>query len=315
MRTLLYTDPLFREHRTGAHPERSQRLEKIEAHLAERKLAERCQAASWQPATLERLERNHTRAHIEAVRRMAAAGGGNIEADTVVSEKSYDAALLAVGAVCDATLEVGESRAANALCLVRPPGHHAKETAPMGFCLFNNVAVAARVALEELRMDRVLIVDWDVHHGNGTQDSFWDDGRVGFFSIHRFPFYPGTGDVDETGTGAARGMIRNVPVRFETSRADFKAKFARELSDFTARIKPDLILVSAGFDAHREDPIGSLGLETEDFVELSNVVLKLAEEYCGGRVVSTLEGGYHVDRLAESVGVHLECLLAASEKG
>jgi acetoin utilization deacetylase AcuC-like enzyme len=315
MKTLLYTNPLFREHRTGAHPERPLRLEKIESHLAEKQLTQRCDSRRWESVSPERLERNHAREHIEAVRQFCAQGGGRIESDTVVSEKSFEAATLAAGAVCDAVLQVGSGHAPNALCLVRPPGHHALQKAPMGFCLFNNVAVAARTAIEELHLDRVLIVDWDVHHGNGTQASFWDDGRVGFFSIHRFPFYPGTGDADETGSGKGLGMIRNVPIRFGTSRADILAKFTRELTDFAGKVKPQLILISAGFDAHREDPIGSLGLETEDFSELSEVVQRLAQEHCGGKIVSTLEGGYHVDRLAECVGVHLEKLLESAQNG
>jgi len=315
MKTLLYKSPLFLEHRTGSHPERPLRLEKIEAHLKDQKLDERCIAPAWKPVSRERLLRNHAEEHIVAVQRFAEMGGERIESDTVVSEKSYEVALLAAGAVCDAVEKVANGDAANALCLVRPPGHHALKKAPMGFCLFNNIAVAAHTAVSELGMDRVMIVDWDVHHGNGTQASFWEDGRVGFFSIHRFPFYPGTGDSDETGAGKGLGMIHNVPVRFGTSRADFKAKFTKELTDFAAKVKPQLVLISAGFDAHREDPIGSLGLESEDFAELSDVVLGIAREYCGGKVVSTLEGGYHVDRLAESVGLHLKQLLKASEAG
>ena len=314
MKTLLYANPLFREHRTGMHPERPLRLEKIEEHLKERQLDAKCEAAVWKPVSVERLLRNHTREHIEAVRKFAEGGGGRIESDTVVSEKSNAAALLAAGAVCDAVEKVVRGDAANALCLVRPPGHHALAKAPMGFCLFNNVAVAARTAVEELKLDRVLIVDWDVHHGNGTQDAFWTDGRVGFFSIHRFPFYPGTGNFDETGSGKGLGMIRNLPMRFGVSRADFKAKFTKELSDFASQVKPQLVLISAGFDAHREDPIGSLGLESEDFVDLSDAVLAIAREHCQGKVVSTLEGGYHVDRLAECVGLHLQSLLNAADK-
>ena len=309
MNTLLYTDPLFREHRTGMHPERPLRLEKIEAHLKEQKLAEQCIAVRPTPVARERLLRNHSQEYVEEAAKFAAQGGGRIESDTVVSEKSYDAALLAAGAVCDAVAKVVKGDAANALCLVRPPGHHALTKAAMGFCLFNNVAIAARTAVAEFDLDRVLIVDWDVHHGNGTQAAFWDDGRVALFSIHRYPFYPGTGAADETGTDRGLGLIRNVPVKFGTSRADFKASFTRELTDLAAKVKPQLVLVSAGFDAHREDPIGSLGLESEDFIELTDIVLGVAHEHCSGKLVSTLEGGYHVDRLAECVGLHLKRLL------
>ena len=180
----------------------------------------------------------------------------------------------------------------------------------MGFCLFNSVAVAARSALAQHDLDRVLIVDWDVHHGNGTQEMFWDDGRVAFLSIHRWPFYPGTGDSDEIGSGRGLGWIRNVPVEFGTPRQSFHDQFERALADLAAKVRPQLILVSAGFDAHREDPIGSLELETEDFTNLTKTVLAVADEYAGGRTVSLLEGGYNPQRLAESVEAHLSVLIA-----
>jgi len=155
----------------------------------------------------------------------------------------------------------------------------------------------------------VLIVDWDVHHGNGTQEMFWEDGRVGFLSIHRFPFYPGSGDADETGKGKGLGMIANVPVGFGTPLREYHQRFERALTDLAAKVQPQLVLISAGFGAHREDPIGSLGLEVEDFAKLTQTVLNVAHQYAEGRVVSVLEGGYNPKRLAESVGVHLEELL------
>jgi acetoin utilization deacetylase AcuC-like enzyme len=180
----------------------------------------------------------------------------------------------------------------------------------MGFCLLNNVAIAARAALAEHDLDHVLIVDWDVHHGNGTQEMFWEDGRVGFLSIHRWPFYPGTGDSDETGSGRGLGWISNVPVQFGTPRQTFHERFERALIDLAAKVRPQLVLVSAGFDAHRDDPIGSLELETEDFVRLTQTVLAIARQYAGGRTVSLLEGGYNPQRLAECVEAHLTELLA-----
>jgi acetoin utilization deacetylase AcuC-like enzyme len=182
----------------------------------------------------------------------------------------------------------------------------------MGFCLFNNVAVAALAAIAEQQLDRVLIADWDVHHGNGTQETFWEDGRVGFFSIHRWPFYPGTGDSDETGGGQGLGWITNEPVEYGTPPAKFHERFERALTALAAKARPQLVLISAGFDAHRQDPIGSLDLEVEDFARLTRTVLGVAREYAGGRVVSILEGGYNPQRLAESVGVHLSELLKPS---
>jgi acetoin utilization deacetylase AcuC-like enzyme len=178
----------------------------------------------------------------------------------------------------------------------------------MGFCLFNNVAVAAAHARVKHGLDRVLIVDWDVHHGNGTQDIFYGDGQVVFFSSHRYPFYPGSGAASETGTGNGLGAIFNLPCEFGITRKDFKSAFEAQLSRAVKRAKPQLILISAGFDAHREDPIGSLGLESEDFVELTGMICRIADSECDGRIVSLLEGGYNVQRLAECVELHAAAL-------
>jgi acetoin utilization deacetylase AcuC-like enzyme len=219
--------------------------------------------------------------------------------------------LLAAGAATDAVARVLRGEDRTAMCLVRPPGHHALPERPMGFCLFNNIAVAARAAIAEQGLERVLIVDWDVHHGNGTQDMFYADGQIGFFSSHRWPFYPGTGAADETGTGDGLGATRNLPIEFGTPRSQFLARFRLQLEDLAAKLRPQLVLVSAGFDAHREDPIGSLGLEVEDFETLSGYVVDVANVHAGGRVVSLLEGGYNPQRLAECVEAQLVRLLEA----
>jgi acetoin utilization deacetylase AcuC-like enzyme len=308
--TLLYLSETFLEHDTGAHPERALRLKAIHQHLTDSGLAERCTRPAWSPATKEQVCRLHDERYFDLVGAYAAAGGGQIEVDTVVSQRSFEVALLAVGAVGDGVRRVLAGEDQSALCLVRPPGHHALRKAPMGFCLFNNVAVAARSALVEQGLDRVLIVDWDVHHGNGTQDMFWEDEQVGFFSIHRFPFYPGTGEADETGSGRGLGYTRNLPIAYGTPRDEYLSAFQTSLEDFAAKIRPQLVLISAGFDAHRQDPVGSLQLETEDFAELTRIVRAIADVHCGGRIVGVLEGGYHPQRLAESVGVHLEGLLS-----
>ena len=180
----------------------------------------------------------------------------------------------------------------------------------MGFCLFNHIAVGAKHAVDELGVDRVLIVDWDVHHGNGTQEVFYEAENLGFFSIHRSPFYPGTGKKEETGRGAGLGTTLNVTHDFGVSRKDYLESFARGLEQLAKKMRPELIMISAGFDAHRSDPIGSLGLEVEDFAELTKLVLATAQEYCKGKVVSMMEGGYHPDVLALCVETHLTTLLA-----
>ncbi len=237
-------------------------------------------------------------------------GGGRIESDTVCSERSFDAARLAAGATCDAVGQVLEGHDKQALCLVRPPGHHALPAEPMGFCLLNNVAIAARWAVRKYDVNRVLVVDWDVHHGNGTQAIFWEDPQVGFLSIHRWPFYPGTGRADETGTGDALGTKVNLPTEFGTARKVYLDRFHSGLESLAKKMKPELVLISAGFDAHADDPVGSLGLETEDFAALTQSVLDVADAYAGGRVISVLEGGYNTGILAGCVALHLEGLLA-----
>ena len=310
--TMLYSSPIFLEHDTGQHPEKAERLRCVTRHLSEQGLDAKCRRPEIVPVSLERLGRVHSLRYVAEIDEFAERHGGYIEADTVVSRRSYHVALHAAGAVCDAVERVLRGDDRLALCLIRPPGHHALEKSAMGFCLFNNIAAGARVATREFGLERVLIVDWDVHHGNGTQDMFWRDPQVAFFSAHRFPFYPGTGDRDEVGAGAAIGTKKNLPVRFGTPRKDYLAMFTNELETFADRVRPQLVLISAGFDAHRLDPIGSLGLETEDFTTLTQCVLRVAEVHSGGKIVSVLEGGYNTDVLPACVETHLRQLLAAT---
>jgi acetoin utilization deacetylase AcuC-like enzyme len=308
--TLLYYDPRFLDHDTGPyHPERSERLWQTIVHLDEAGVVGECTRPPWQPASRERLMLVHEPGYIDRLAALAENGGGWFDSDTVVSPASPDAARLASGAACDAVTRVLADEAKTALCLVRPPGHHALAERAMGFCLFNHIAVAAHVALEEHQLERVLIVDWDVHHGNGTQDTFYADGRVGYFSIHRWPFYPGTGAAEETGTDDGLGATRNLPVPVGTSRDAYLDLFRRELEDFATRIRPQLVLLSAGFDAHRADPLGSFVLETEDFADLTKEVLEVAATHSGSRVVSILEGGYNPPVLAKCVETHLRELI------
>jgi acetoin utilization deacetylase AcuC-like enzyme len=307
--TLLYTDLRYLDHETGKHPERAARLRPTMAHLDHTWLAAQCERPVPVPCSRHHLARVHAIQYIDEVWAFAHSGGGDIDPDTVVSPATFDVALLAAGAVVDAVDRVVRGEDTSALCLVRPPGHHALADRAMGFCIFNNVAVGAAAAVDEFGLDRVLIVDFDVHHGNGTQAMFWEDPRVGFFSIHRWPFYPGSGRADEQGGGAGLGTTVNVPIPFGTSRKDYLAAFRTKLEGLADRIRPQLVLVSAGFDAHRNDPLGNLGLETEDFEAMTDAILDIADIHAGGRVVSVLEGGYNPPVLAECLEDHLGRIL------
>jgi acetoin utilization deacetylase AcuC-like enzyme len=316
--TILFTDSWFLRHDTGpGHPERPDRLRAIAAMLDQTGLRARCATGTYQPVIDELLRRVHDAGQINLVRQVTQAGGGRIEADTVVSPESDQVARAAAGVGVAAVDAVLAGKDHNALCLVRPPGHHATPDQSMGFCLYNNVALAARHALAAHQLNRVLIVDWDVHHGNGTQDIFYRDPQVTFFSIHRYGagFYPGTGAADETGSGPGLGHIHNAPIRYGTPPAEYQAHFRATLEKAADRYKPELVLISAGFDAHRLDPIGSLGLEVKDFAVLSREVLQVAATHARRRVISFLEGGYHLQALAEGVRVHLESLLASPSLG
>lgn len=308
--TLLYTDDIFLKHDTGQHPECADRLEHIHRRLQTGGWLERVVRPPVVTADASDLRHCHTDDYLQRLRDTALAGGGRVESDTVMSRDSADAAWKAAGCAIDAVERVVAGEDHQALCLARPPGHHALRDAPMGFCLLSNVAIAAKTAVERLGLARVLVVDWDVHHGNGTQDAVYEDEHIVFFSAHRSPFYPGTGQRSETGAGAGLGTIFNLPLKFGTSRKDLLAAFEGELTKAAERCRPELVLISAGFDAHAEDPIGSLGLQTEDFAELTSMVRDVARTHAGGRLVSCLEGGYNVERLADSVELHLQTLLS-----
>ncbi len=309
--TLLYTDPLFLEHHTGAHPENARRLRAINVQLEKAGLVAQCRKGAFQPLTDDQVAQVHNRRLAPLVKYVAEQGGGFMDGDTVVSPASYQAALSAAGACTAAVDAVLAGQERTALCLVRPPGHHATPERSMGFCLFNNVALAARHAQKAHQLQRILIVDWDVHHGNGTQDIFYHEAGIFFLSIHRHGhgFYPGTGNADETGSGSGLGWTCNVPVEYGTSPEDYRGLFAAALDRAAVKCRPELVLLSAGFDAHVQDPIGSLDLTEEDFRWLTQQVLEVARTHAGGRLVSCLEGGYNLQALADSVQAHLEELL------
>jgi acetoin utilization deacetylase AcuC-like enzyme len=245
---------------------------------------------------------------LDKARALCVAGGGHLDADTFVSPDSFSVSMHAAGSAVAAVDRVLMGPDHTAFCLIRPPGHHATATESMGFCVFNNIAIAAHYARDVHHLDRVLIVDFDVHHGNGTQDIFYADPAVHFLSIHRHPFYPGTGHESETGTGAGLGTTRNIPIGFGSSRNIYLDQFRRGLEASLEKARPQMILISAGFDAHKDDPIGSLGLEIEDYATMTRWLQEAANSHCAGRIVSCLEGGYNLDQLPLLVATHLQNL-------
>jgi acetoin utilization deacetylase AcuC-like enzyme len=292
-------DPIFLEHRAEGHPERPERLTAIMRALAAlpdlRRLAPRA-------ATPAELELVHTAAHVERMRALSASGGGRVDPDTYVTPRTFEVARHAVGALLAAADEIAAGRARNAFCAVRPPGHHATRDRAMGFCIFNQVAVAARYVQARTAWKKVLIVDFDVHHGNGTQDIFYRDDSVFYLSVHRAPFYPGTGAASERGSGTTL----NLPFAPGTPRAEILGAWETAVRRVGREFAPDFVLVSAGFDAYRDDPIGGLGYEVDDYRRLMEVVVEVAPP---GRVVSALEGGYNLDALGACAAAHLAPLL------
>ncbi len=293
--------PVYLEHNQPGHPENARRLERIMAALRDVGMLERLTPIEARPATEEELARVHTPGYIAYVRRIAERGGGHLDADTYMNARSYEAAVMAAGGLLALVEAVLEGRVRNGFALVRPPGHHALPDRGMGFCLFNNVAVAARHAQTFPGIRRVFIADIDVHHGNGTQAVFEADPTVFYFSTHEYPYYPGTGHWSEAGIGEGEGSILNVPLPAGVGDQGYLRVYEELLWPLVRRFRPDLILVSAGYDSHWQDPLAMMQLSLGGYARIARELVAMAEELCGGRIVFTLEGGYHLDVLAHGV--------------
>jgi acetoin utilization deacetylase AcuC-like enzyme len=308
--TGLAADPACKEHRTGLrHPEQPARFDAALDALKGLQLL----TIKPRVATEDEISLCHELRYIRLVEREVQAESHQLSTgDTIISAGSLDAALRATGAALNAVDAVFNKKVHNAFCIVRPPGHHATPMKGMGFCLFNSVAIAARYAQRKYGVQRVLIADWDVHHGNGTQDIFYTDGSVFFFSTHQHPWYPGTGAPGETGDGAGAGMIMNRPFPAGSGRKEILGAFEQMLAPAAKKVKPELVLISAGFDSRIDDPLGNFLLTDADFADLTRIMLKIADQTAGGRVVSVLEGGYSLTGLASAVRSHVEALMEGS---
>lgn len=313
MTTAYLYSPIFLEHKEVGHPESPERLQEIMRVLRETGVLPRLTALEPIPVTDAELEAVHTPDLIARVKQIVARGGGHLDPDTYTNARSLDAARLAAGALVRAVDAVMSGEVDNAFALVRPPGHHATRSRAMGFCLFNNVAVGAQHALDAHHLERVLIVDYDVHHGNGTQDIFYRTPRVLYFSTHQYPYYPGTGDWREIGEGEGEGFTANVPVPPGVGDDGYQCIFADLLFPLAERYQPQLVLVSVGFDAHWRDPLAMENLSLVGYTRLARTLIELAREQCAGRIVFALEGGYDLDVVAHGVATTFRALLGDAE--
>jgi len=302
-------DPVFLEHETGTHPENPDRLRATMALLEEAGLVERLRRIEARDATPDELALVHDPRYVAELERVAREGGGWADPDTLIMSRSFDVAVCVVGSTLAAVDAVVAGDVASAFCLVRPPGHHSSARRAMGFCLLNHVAVAAAYARARHGIDRVAIVDIDVHHGNGTQDAFYGEPGVLYASTHEYPFYPGTGAASETGAAAGRGYTINIPMPHRSGDAEHRRAFEEVVVPALRRYRPQLVLVSAGFDAHFADDIAGQQLSVDGYGALVSMIKATADELCGGRIVVALEGGYHLVALPWCVRRTIELLL------
>jgi acetoin utilization deacetylase AcuC-like enzyme len=308
-KTAIVEDSRFLDHRGPAnHPERPDRLAAVADALAARdgeltRIAPRA-------ATHDEILRVHSRGHLDEIAAAVRSAPGQLDADTYVSSESLKVANLAAGGAADLALRVARGEFATGLAAIRPPGHHAEPDRAMGFCLFNNVAIAARALQHEQGVEKILIIDWDVHHGNGTQHYFDADPSVFYASTHQFPFYPGTGAIGESGVGRGEGYTLNVPLPAGCGDTEYVGAFQHLIVPAAESFEPELILISSGFDAHRDDPLAAMNVTRAGYRGMAAIVRSLAEDLCGGRLVFVLEGGYAASGLRDGVGAVLEVMLA-----
>ena len=310
MKTALMNDAVFREHLIGRdHVERPERMDAVMSAIGDAGLMGRLQRIPARDATEEELLLCHTREYLAIARRDVESGRPFLSTgDTDITPNSWGIAVRAAGGVLNAVDAVMTGAAKHAFCAVRPPGHHANQSRGMGFCLLNNIAIGARYAQRRHGIARAMIVDWDVHHGNGTQDIFYRDGSVFFFSSHQWPLYPGTGRADETGEGAGAGTTMNFPFPAGSGRREILGAMQDALVPAAEKFQPELVLISAGFDSRIGDLLGRFTLTDQDFADLTRLVMEIADRYAGGRVVSVLEGGYNLSGLGSAAAAHVEAL-------
>ncbi len=307
------THPIYLSHDTGDwHPESPKRLLAIQEHLEQTgKLSQlKLVPPTPHPEAEKSILSVHSSAYYELLRQKTPRDGlVHLDPDTPLSPLSLQAAEMAVSGLLTAIDHVMAGELQSGFCALRPPGHHAESNRAMGFCFFNNVAIGARYLQKQYHLERVFILDWDVHHGNGTQNSFYNDPTVFYFSTHQYPFYPGTGSAQEKGSGDGEGFTLNCPLPAGSGDREILSRLHKEMAKAVAAFRPEFILISAGFDAHREDPLASLNVTDEGFAEMTRIVKGLASTYCRGRIVSSLEGGYNHSALARSVGRHIQVLM------
>ncbi len=306
-------DPVYLKHDTGQHVERVARLEATISYMEETGLTQRLTLIQPRAATVEEIALVHQKQYIDHIREVAEKGGGWLDADTVMSRHSYEAACYAAGGTIRATEAVMDGEVSSAFALVRPPGHHATATQAMGFCLFNNVAIAAKYARNKYKLGHIAIIDFDIHHGNGTQEAFYNDPQVLYISVHQSPLFPGSGGVVEIGDRLGRGTTVNVPLPPGCGDVEYLDVFRQVIVPATKRFKPDLILVPIGYDSHWADQLGAMRVTTTGFAEMVKIIKGLAEELCDGRTAFCLEGGYHLKALAYSVKATFDVLLGDAD--